>query len=461
MAEGSDQVILEDELWRRSLVMAEIIERQNEVRDSSRNESGADGGDLVQDLDSAVDAMELQRSLMLSELSTTVASDPARTAPSDGGMATAAANSRDGQLPSDESRYVHSSHNRDEDAEAVANLMAQIVSATEDGTRRQGNPADSGWIHGVRGAFDRLMSDIRSSGSPAAQRRAAPAPPPSPEIRSRSWVSEAGQLLAAAFPDRLRQRNADGGAAFLASIVATRGQDDDAGGDGLWLSESSGGATLPHSQRSARSPNSSRRVRSAIQTYERALAGILRRPGQGAPRYAGTVSLSRNGIPDESSTENIRDSWRRRNTGSHVDLMAEILANDGRNREDSERAAAIVEDEAETLRERRRNLFFAEIEPAETVAQVMRRMGEAAHALLSDELDISLTVAVEPASARATQDSVCVVCLESPRSHAFIPCGHRCVCQGCVRRMRTRLSSSAYRCPICRRHATDIIKIYL
>jgi len=47
--------------------------------------------------------------------------------------------------------------------------------------------------------------------------------------------------------------------------------------------------------------------------------------------------------------------------------------------------------------------------------------------------------------AEAAEGTTCVVCLDAPRSHVLTPCGHRCICEGCVNSLpRPR------RCPVCR-----------
>ncbi len=54
------------------------------------------------------------------------------------------------------------------------------------------------------------------------------------------------------------------------------------------------------------------------------------------------------------------------------------------------------------------------------------------------------------------EDALCVVCMDLPNTHAFVPCGHRCVCAECSQPI---LQSSA-RCPVCRAHVTQAIKIF-
>lgn len=448
---NDDPGVLEDELWHRSLMVAEIIERRNEERDPSRNGARVSEGDLAQDLDSAVEDMELQRSLMLSELSSGDRSNTGRTTPSRStGDSSAAApgNASEQQFPA-----IHNLiPRRDRDAEAVANLMAQITSATHDRSRAEDSPANSGWTHGARGTFDRLVTDLHLRDEEADQRHAVRSS--RPETSSRSRLAEAADLLAAAFPDRRRQGGTDRRDASLANIVVAGGHDSGAINEGLWLSGGSGG--------SVGAAHSSGRVRAAIRTEGRLLEGISRRTRQVGGGYTQTVRPS----PSENSGEDIRGSWQRRNNASHVDIMAEVMVRGGRSRTGSSRNTATQEsttaDEIGTLSGRsRQNLSFAETAEVESVGQTIRRMGEAAHASLSEKLGTSLFATAKPSPASAAQESVCVVCLESPRSHAFVPCGHRCVCRRCMRAMRARLSSSTFHCPICRRLATDIIRIYL
>ncbi|MBL6833635.1 MAG: RING-HC finger protein [Candidatus Actinomarina sp.] len=54
------------------------------------------------------------------------------------------------------------------------------------------------------------------------------------------------------------------------------------------------------------------------------------------------------------------------------------------------------------------------------------------------------------------QNTECVICMNSPKTHAFIPCGHRCVCKKCGE----SCIDNNYKCPLCRKKTTGIIKIY-
>ena len=49
----------------------------------------------------------------------------------------------------------------------------------------------------------------------------------------------------------------------------------------------------------------------------------------------------------------------------------------------------------------------------------------------------------------------CSICLAKKRTHALVPCGHRCLCSDC-----TCLDSLGYTCPICRRPAHDTLRVW-
>ena len=55
----------------------------------------------------------------------------------------------------------------------------------------------------------------------------------------------------------------------------------------------------------------------------------------------------------------------------------------------------------------------------------------------------------------AGSNDACSVCLTAPRTHALIPCGHRCLCERC-----SSLDRLGQTCPICRTHSYDVLRIY-
>jgi hypothetical protein len=53
-------------------------------------------------------------------------------------------------------------------------------------------------------------------------------------------------------------------------------------------------------------------------------------------------------------------------------------------------------------------------------------------------------------------DASCVVCMESPKTHAFVPCGHICACGDCGARVMSSMAS----CPYCREPAIMAMRLY-
>ena len=73
--------------------------------------------------------------------------------------------------------------------------------------------------------------------------------------------------------------------------------------------------------------------------------------------------------------------------------------------------------------------------------------------------EVAVQKAAEEAAAAAEEDSaLCVVCMDMPGTHAFIPCGHRCVCAACSETMLAQ--SDVVKCPVCRADFTQVVKIF-
>jgi hypothetical protein len=74
-----------------------------------------------------------------------------------------------------------------------------------------------------------------------------------------------------------------------------------------------------------------------------------------------------------------------------------------------------------------------------------------------DSADVRSSLAVdEPIE----ESQCCVICMESKRTHAFVPCGHMCVCQSCAHLPSLRDSQNGKRCPVCRRQSFIVMKVY-
>ncbi len=50
----------------------------------------------------------------------------------------------------------------------------------------------------------------------------------------------------------------------------------------------------------------------------------------------------------------------------------------------------------------------------------------------------------------------CVICISAAATHAFLPCGHRSVCEQCAKKFK-----AGNPCPICKKPIDDAIKIFL
>jgi hypothetical protein len=66
----------------------------------------------------------------------------------------------------------------------------------------------------------------------------------------------------------------------------------------------------------------------------------------------------------------------------------------------------------------------------------------------------------DAAHSSAVAVTECVVCQDLPASHATVPCGHRCLCDGCAA-ILVALPGPAAKCPMCRTLVQRTLKIYL
>jgi len=53
-------------------------------------------------------------------------------------------------------------------------------------------------------------------------------------------------------------------------------------------------------------------------------------------------------------------------------------------------------------------------------------------------------------------DNECVVCMDAEKSHAFVPCGHMCVCKGCA----GEIMGADKECPYCCSVATAVMRVF-
>lgn len=118
-------------------------------------------------------------------------------------------------------------------------------------------------------------------------------------------------------------------------------------------------------------------------------------------------------------------------------------------REDSFRAATAVDSERSESRPQARE----GARPPRAAHSPCARLG-AADAVLRMSLSPALRRSVRTLEAEAAKlpPDECVVCLDEPSTHLFVPCGHQCVCFSCGSLMDA--------CPKCRATVTLLLRVY-
>lgn len=68
--------------------------------------------------------------------------------------------------------------------------------------------------------------------------------------------------------------------------------------------------------------------------------------------------------------------------------------------------------------------------------------------------------AASPSELRAAeQGGRCCVCLEAESTHAFVPCGHQCVCATCGALVRSKAPRHAC-CPLCKLPSKSLMRVF-
>ena len=63
---------------------------------------------------------------------------------------------------------------------------------------------------------------------------------------------------------------------------------------------------------------------------------------------------------------------------------------------------------------------------------------------------------------KSTEEELCAICLDGPRSHAFVPCGHRALCSRCNSDSGLVAALQAGSgCPICRAGFERVIRVFV
>lgn len=80
---------------------------------------------------------------------------------------------------------------------------------------------------------------------------------------------------------------------------------------------------------------------------------------------------------------------------------------------------------------------------------------ETENARLNQKLAAKPEACLEETGDAKSEAKECTVCQENPSTHAFIPCGHRCVCEDCKEEVR-----NSKKCPMCRAKIQDTLQIF-
>ena len=120
---------------------------------------------------------------------------------------------------------------------------------------------------------------------------------------------------------------------------------------------------------------------------------------------------------------------------------------------------------AQIERERAEAVEAAVIKAAEEAAAKVKAAEEAAAAKAAKE-EAAADLAAEARRSRAKgedRSSECAVCMDKPRTHAFLPCLHRCVCADCALKIMGAATTvaGARQCPYCRVPASAAQEVYM
>ena len=56
------------------------------------------------------------------------------------------------------------------------------------------------------------------------------------------------------------------------------------------------------------------------------------------------------------------------------------------------------------------------------------------------------------------EETLCVLCLDAPKDHIIIPCGHICVYEACAEKLKKAVSAL---CPFCRTPINATFKVFV
>ena len=79
-------------------------------------------------------------------------------------------------------------------------------------------------------------------------------------------------------------------------------------------------------------------------------------------------------------------------------------------------------------------------------------------ALSIDQVNGDKATGAAAAPPASIDEASCVVCLDEPKTHALVPCGHVCACEGCA---KDKIMATDGLCPMCRTQSAQILQVYV
>lgn len=123
---------------------------------------------------------------------------------------------------------------------------------------------------------------------------------------------------------------------------------------------------------------------------------------------------------------------------------------------------------AATMRSKELQLMASRAEAVSALSELREQYDRADKAARSSGYDLAKAVTLirrqqaalnrrRPRAVKRVQlpDGECCVCLDKQSTHAFVPCGHLCVCSSCAE----LLMCADAKCPYCRARAKEICQI--
>ena len=95
---------------------------------------------------------------------------------------------------------------------------------------------------------------------------------------------------------------------------------------------------------------------------------------------------------------------------------------------------------------------FAQEIPSSIAQEIPSSFAQEIHSSIAQEIH-------SPINDDTETNSLCIICMSNPSTHAFVPCGHKCICNSCYNRPNFE-NDIRHKCPTCRQHFSMIMQIF-